>query len=93
MKPSEEARLNEVRRIGKDRASEAATTLDSAFREDNLFLWMRNDPKQSDLVWWETIIKNMPSFSEIHAMGDISAVSLWLPSDELSKQLAADAGI
>lgn len=92
MKPSEEARLNEVKRIGKDRASEAANTLTSAFADDVFSIWLREDPKQSDFIWWECLLRNTPVFSEVHAMGDLSAVAIWLPSQELAKQFFEETG-
>ncbi len=90
MKPSELSRMQEVRRIGKDRAGEASSTLADAFKDDPLFVWLRTGAetkKKSDQPWWETIIKNLPPFTQVHSMGDISAVSLWFTSEELSKQI------
>lgn len=93
MEPSEEARLTEVRRIGKDRASEAAVTLQKAFEQDDFLSWLRGGSKKSDLAWWECLLKNIPAFGETHAIGDISAVSFWLPSEDLVKQFSQDASM
>lgn len=91
MKPSEIARLREVHRIGKDRAGEIAETLSQAFRQDEFFSWLRKDPQRLDVEWWESLIKILPTFSIIHALGDISAVSLWGASDELSIDLIKES--
>ncbi len=97
MKPSEKARMGEIRRIGKDRAKEAGITLARAFSDDPFLNWLVDGaPEGSNRekiqeTWWSWLCANPLPFSEMHAMGDISGVALWIPSEGLVELLASQA--
>ncbi len=96
LKPSEKARMDEVIRIGTDRALPAAKTLKAAFLEDPFFCWLFEKSKDKDAgqkIWWEWILKNPAPFSEVYALGDISGVAVWLPSADLLLTLKREAGL
>ena len=93
LKPSEEVRLKEVIRIGRDRAEEAAKTLCRAFFDDPVFKWLLGESKdkEGDLkIWWSWNMENLPPFTEVHATGDLLGVSIWRPSSDLVKYSKKD---
>ena len=84
-RPSELARLSEVRRVGSERASEVATVLAGAFAGDPLLAWLLADVAESDLptggvAWWRFMIRHAPPGTEIHVTGDGSAAACWHPA-------------
>ena len=84
-RPSELARLSEVRRVGSERAGEVATVLASAFAGDPLLAWLLADVARSDLptggvTWWRFMIRHAPPGTEMHVTGDGSAAACWHPA-------------
>ena len=64
-RPSELARLSEVRRVGSERATEIAALLARAFAGDPLLAWLLADVAESDLptscvAWWRFMIRHAP---------------------------------
>jgi len=85
-KASELARLKDIRRIGTDRAQEAADTLLDAFADDPFMLWMLEGSAETEAArhakhrqYWLWCCQNILPAWEMHALGDLSAVALWYP--------------
>ncbi len=81
LKPSEQARLAEVRRIGTERVGEICHTLSEAFAGDPFTRWVfggEADPSAL-LRWWEFLVIHAPPGSEFHVSGDLAGVAVWHP--------------
>ncbi len=84
-RPSELARLSEVRRVGRERTEEIAGVLGEAFAADPLMVWLLEGidaarQPGSRIAWWRFMVTHAPPRTELHATGDGSAVACWHPS-------------
>ncbi len=84
-RPSELARLSEVRRVGSERTTEVATILAAAFADDPLLAWLLADVAEADMsshrvAWWRFMIRHAPPGAEMHVTGDGSAAACWHPA-------------
>lgn len=83
-RPSELARLSEVRRVGAERTAQVAAVLAEAFADDPLLAWLLSDVDaaerpESRAAWWRFMIANAPRGTELHVTGDGSAAACWHP--------------
>ena len=83
-RPSELARLSEVRRVGTERTEQIAAILADAFAADPLFAWLLADVDAAEradraLAWWRFMVTHAPRGSELHMTGDGSAAACWHP--------------
>lgn len=95
-KASELARLADVRRIGTDRADEAAETLTDAFTRDPFMNWMLEGSAQTEAArqakhkqYWRWCCQNILPHQEMHALGDFSGVAMWYPYPDLPTENSA----
>ena len=84
-RPSELARLSEVRRVGRERAEQIAAVLGEAFADDPLLAWLLEGVEASRrpelrTAWWRFMITHPPPGAELHVTGDGSAAACWHPS-------------
>ncbi len=84
-RPSELARLTEVRRVGRERTARIAAILGEAFADDPLQAWLLEGVDPSDrperrTAWWRFMISHAPAGAELHMTGDGSAAACWHPS-------------
>ena len=84
-RPSELARLSEVRRVGSERTTEVATILAGAFAADPLLAWLLADVAEADMsthrvAWWRFMIRHAPPGTELHVTGDGWAAACWHPA-------------
>ena len=84
-RPSELARLSEVRRVGRERTGEITAVLGDAFAADPLMMWLLEGidaarRPESHAAWWRFMVTHPPPRTELHVMGDGSAVACWHPS-------------
>lgn len=85
-KASELARLQEIRRVGTERAGEIARTLADAFSEDPFSNWvfshadgrLAEDFEERHFKYWR-FCAEVPPMCEIHCTGDLEAVAIWYP--------------
>ncbi len=83
-RPSELARLSEVRRVGTERTGQVAGVLGAAFADDPLLVWLLADVEVTEraergVAWWRFMVTHLPRGSEMHVTGDGSAVACWHP--------------
>lgn len=83
-RPSESARLAEVRRVGAERAAQVAAVLAAAFAADPLLTWLLEDVDAAErperrTAWWRFMVTNAPRGTELHVTGDGSAAACWHP--------------
>ena len=83
-RPSELARLEEIRRVGLERTAEVAAVLGEAFAEDPLLGWILRDAVSADLAarraaWWSFMIRHAPPGTEVHVTGDGAGAAVWHP--------------
>lgn len=88
---SETARLQDIRRIGSERADEATRTLTDAFVDDPFSRWLFGQEQDGlELRYWHWCCANHPTSGEMHVTGDLSGVALWYPMNlTKDKKLAA----
>lgn len=84
-RPSELARLSEVRRVGTERTAEVAGVLAGAFAADPLLAWLLADVAEAarpaaGVDWWSFMIRHAPPGTELHVTGDGSAAACWHPA-------------
>ena len=84
-RPSELARLAEVRRVGRERTEEIAGVLAEAFAADPLMVWLLEGVDGSRrpewrAAWWRFMVSHAPPRTELHVTGDGSAAACWHPS-------------
>lgn len=81
LKPSELARLGEIRRVGMERCRELCSTLIDAFFADPFTRWFFGGPPEVSAAerWWSFLLETAPPGSEFHAYGDFSGVAIWHP--------------
>ena len=84
-RPSELARLSEVRRVGSERTEEIAAVLGEAFAADPLLAWLLEGIDASHraerrAAWWRFMVQHAPPGTELHVTGDGSAAACWHPS-------------
>jgi ribosomal protein S18 acetylase RimI-like enzyme len=83
-RPSELARLAEVRRVGTERSAQVAAVLGEAFADDPLLGWLLADVDASEraesgFAWWRFMVGHAPRGTELHVTGDGSAAACWHP--------------
>ena len=83
-RPSELARLGEVRRVGTERTAQVAAVLADAFAADPLLTWLLEDVDAAErperrTAWWRFMVTNAPRGTELHVTGDNSAAACWHP--------------
>ena len=83
-RPSELARLSEVRRVGTERAGEIGALLSDAFADDPLFAWLlagadAGERAQRLDTWWRFMLLHPPPGAEMHVSGDGAAAAVWHP--------------
>lgn len=83
-RPSELARLAEVRRVGKERTAQVAAVLGEAFADDPLLVWLLEDVDAAErsergVAWWRFMVTHAPRGTELHVTGDGSAAACWHP--------------
>ena len=83
-RPSELARLSEVRRVGTERTAQVAAVLADAFAADPLLTWLLSDVDAAErpgcrTAWWRFMVTNAPRGTEVHVTGDGSAAACWHP--------------
>lgn len=83
-RPSELARLDEVRRVGSERTAQVAAVLAEAFAEDPLQAWLLEGVADDEsaawrTAWWSFMVTNSPRGTELHVTGDGSAAACWHP--------------
>ena len=83
-RPSELARLGEVRRVGSERAAQVAEVLAEAFAEDPLQAWIMEGVAPADqparrTAWWGFMLRHAPPGAEVHVAGDGSGAACWHP--------------
>jgi len=83
---SELARLGDIRRLGTDRAAEAAETLVDAFSRDPFLNWLLEGSAPTEAArqvkhqqYWLWCCQHILPDQEMHALGDLSAVAMWYP--------------
>ena len=84
-RPSELARLAEVRRVGRERTEQIAAVLAEAFAADPLQVWLLEGVDASRrpewrAAWWRFMVIHAPPGTELHVTGDCSAAACWHPS-------------
>ncbi|MCY3561782.1 MAG: GNAT family N-acetyltransferase [bacterium] len=85
-RPSELARLAEVRRVGGERTAEVAAVLAAAFAKDPLQAWIMEGVAAAERParrrdWWSFMIRHGPPGSEVHVAGDGAGAACWHPPD------------
>lgn len=83
-RPSELARLAEVRRVGAERAEQVAALLGEAFAEDPLQDWIMEGVGAAErparrVDWWRFMLRHAPPGAEVHTTGDGSGAACWHP--------------
>ncbi|MCY4630284.1 MAG: GNAT family N-acetyltransferase [bacterium] len=83
-RPSELARLEEVRRVGSERTAEVAGILAEAFAGDPLQAWLLADVAAGEraarrIAWWSFMVTHAPPGTEVHVTGDGSGAACWHP--------------
>ena len=83
-RPSELARLEEVRRVGSERTAEVAGVLAEAFAEDPLQAWLLEGVAAGEhaawrTAWWSFMVNHAPPGTEVHVTGDGSGAACWHP--------------
>ncbi len=83
-RPSELARLQEIRRVGRERTAQVAATLSEAFAEDPLMAWILKgvapaEQAASRTAWWSFMLSHGPPGAEVHVTGDSSGAACWHP--------------
>ena len=83
-RPSELARLGEVRRVGSERAAQVAAILSEAFAGDPLQDWIMEDVAIAErparrTAWWSFMIRHAPPGAEVHIAGDGAGAACWHP--------------
>ena len=83
-RPSELARLAEVRRVGRERTAEVAAVLAEAFAADPLQAWIMEGVEPAERParrtgWWSFMIRHAPPGAEVHVTGDGSGAACWHP--------------
>ena len=96
-RPSEIARLSEVRRVGTERADDIAALLGDAFADDPLFAWLFESADAGEravhmATWWRFMLLNPPPGAELHVTGDGSAAAVWHPPGWAPQPPAVVAG-
>ena len=96
-RPSELARLSEVRRVGTERAEQVAAVLADAFAADPLLTWLLEDVDAAErpgcrTAWWRFMVTNAPRGTELHVTGDGSAAACWHPPGAASPPPVVVAG-
>lgn len=78
--PSELARLDEVRRVGTERADELAVSFTEAFDDDPFFQYMRQGASEGmALATWTYALSHPPRGVEVLATQTSSAGAVWYP--------------
>ena len=93
-RPSELARLEEVRRVGSERTAQVAGVLAEAFAGDPLQAWLLEGVPADERVawrtaWWSFMVTHAPPGTEVHVTGDGSGAACWHPPG--AGQLPAEA--
>lgn len=93
-RPSELARLEEVRRVGSERTAQVAGVLAEAFAGDPLQAWLLEGVAADERVawrtaWWSFMVTHAPPGTELHVTGDGSGAACWHPPG--AGQLPAEA--
>lgn len=93
-RPSELARLEEVRRVGSERTAQVAGVLVEAFATDPLQAWLLEgvavDKRAAwRTAWWSFMVGHAPPGTELHVTGDGSGAACWHPPG--AAQLPAEA--
>ncbi len=93
-RPSELARLEEVRRVGGERAAQVAGVLVEAFATDPLQAWLLEGTAADEraawrTAWWSFMVTHAPPGTELHVTGDGSGAACWHPPG--AGQLPAEA--
>ncbi|MCY4102284.1 MAG: GNAT family N-acetyltransferase [bacterium] len=83
-RPSELARLEEVRRVGGERTAQVAGVLAEAFAADPLQAWLLEGVAAGERVawrtaWWSFMVTHAPQGTELHVTGDGSGAACWHP--------------
>ncbi|MCY3925297.1 MAG: GNAT family N-acetyltransferase [bacterium] len=83
-RPSELARLEEVRRVGSERTAQVAAVLAEAFAEDPLQAWIMEGVAAAERParrtdWWSFMVRNAPPGTEVHVAFDGSGAACWHP--------------
>lgn len=83
-RPSELARLEEVRRVGGERTAEVAGVLAEAFAADPLQAWLLEGAAAGEraarrTAWWCFMVTHAPPGTELHVTGDGSGAACWHP--------------
>ena len=94
---SELARLEEVRRVGRERTAEVTGVLMEAFAADPLQAWLLEGAAAGErtvrrAAWWRCMVTNAPPGSELHVTGDGSGAACWHPpgAGRLPAEVVAD---
>ena len=83
-RPSELARLEEIRRVGSERTAEVAGVLAEAFAGDPLQAWLLADVAAGEraarrTAWWSFMVTHAPPGTELHVTGDGTGAACWHP--------------
>ena len=83
-RPSELARLEEVRRVGRERTAQVAGVLAAAFAGDPLQAWLLEGVPAGErpgwrTAWWSFMVTHAPPGTEVHVTGDGSGAACWHP--------------
>ena len=83
-RPSEVARLEEVRRVGRERTAQVAGVLAAAFAGDPLQAWLLEGVPAGEwpgwrTAWWSFMVTHAPPGTEVHVTGDGSGAACWHP--------------
>lgn len=83
-RPSELARLEEVRRVGSERSAQVAGVLAEAFASDPLQAWLLEGVGAGEqaawrVAWWRFMVTHAPPGTEVHVTGDGSGAACWHP--------------
>ena len=83
-RPSELARLAEVRRVGSERTAQVAGVLAEAFATDPLQAWLLEGVAADEreawrTTWWSFMVTHAPPGTEVHVTGDGSGAACWHP--------------
>ncbi|MDE0652906.1 MAG: GNAT family N-acetyltransferase [bacterium] len=83
-RPSELARLAEVRRVGSERTAQVADVLAEAFADDPLQRWLLEGVAADEraawrIAWWSFMVTHAPPGTELHVTGDGSGAACWHP--------------
>lgn len=84
LEPSEIARLDEVVRVGSDRAADGARTLSAAFFDDPFFQWMSrglDDNRRTEMGprLWELALRRPDRGTEVLSTLGAVGVAIWEP--------------